>query len=128
MKALLGLEDRFAGWLIHLPASSAGYCQEASFPYHIDLSRGVFECPHNIAGGFSREGVRSKRMKGRSHCVFMTCSQKSYTVILIFLFLFFVFCLFRAAATAYGGSQARGLIGATAAGLHHHFYNVLMVT
>ena len=32
--------------------------------------------------------------------------------------LFFVF-LFRASSTAYGGSQARGLIGAVAAGLPH---------
>ena len=31
----------------------------------------------------------------------------------------FVFCLFRAAPAAYGGSQARGLIGAIADGLHH---------
>ena len=30
---------------------------------------------------------------------------------------FFFFCLFRAAPTAYGGSQARVLIGAVAAGL-----------
>ena len=29
----------------------------------------------------------------------------------------FLFCLFRAEPTAYGGSQARGLIGAVAAGL-----------
>ena len=28
-------------------------------------------------------------------------------------------CLFRAAPAAYGGSQARGRIGAVAAGLHH---------
>ena len=35
-----------------------------------------------------------------------------------FLF-FFSFCLFRAVPTAYGGSRARGLIGAVAAGLHH---------
>ena len=34
----------------------------------------------------------------------------------MFLFLFF---LFRAALAAYGSSQARGLIGATAASLHH---------
>ena len=32
---------------------------------------------------------------------------------------FFFFCLFRAAPAAYGGSQARGRIGATAASLHH---------
>ena len=34
-------------------------------------------------------------------------------------FFFFFFCLFRAAPAAYGGSQARGPIGAPAAGLHH---------
>ena len=34
-------------------------------------------------------------------------------------FFFFFFGLFRAAPMTYGGSQARGLIGATAAGLHH---------
>ena len=33
--------------------------------------------------------------------------------------LFFFFGLFRAALMAYGGSQARGLIGAAAAGLRH---------
>ena len=40
--------------------------------------------------------------------------------------LFFFFCLFafpRAASAAYGGSQARGLIGAVAAGLHHNHSN-----
>ena len=40
-------------------------------------------------------------------------------VLLVFGFFGFCFCLFRAASEAYGGSQARGLIGATAAGLHH---------
>ena len=34
-------------------------------------------------------------------------------------FNFFVFCLLRAAPEAYGGSQARGLIGTTAASLYH---------
>ena len=41
------------------------------------------------------------------------------TVNLTFLNFIFVFCLFRAAPVAYGGSQARGLIGAIAASLHH---------
>ena len=40
---------------------------------------------------------------------------------------FLVFCLFvlllRAAPAAYGGSQARGRIGAAAAGLHHSHSN-----
>ena len=34
-------------------------------------------------------------------------------------FFFFFFCLFRAAPMAYGGSQARGPIGAGASSLHH---------
>ena len=34
-------------------------------------------------------------------------------------YLFFIFCPFRAAPVAYGGSQARGRIGDVAAGLHH---------
>ena len=35
-------------------------------------------------------------------------------------YVFFFFCLFRAPTAAHGGSQARGLIGAIAAGLHHN--------
>ena len=38
-------------------------------------------------------------------------------------FFFFVFCLFRAAPAAYAGSQARGPIGAVAAGLLHSHSN-----
>ena len=41
----------------------------------------------------------------------------------LFSFSFFVFCLFRAAPAAYGSSQARGLIGAVAAGLRHSHSN-----
>ena len=41
-----------------------------------------------------------------------------------FIFNFyFVFCLFRAAPAAYGGSQARSLFGAVAAGLPHSYSN-----
>ena len=40
--------------------------------------------------------------------------------ILIYLF---ICCLFRAAPAAYGGSQARDLIQAIAAGLHHSHSN-----
>ena len=42
----------------------------------------------------------------------------------VFMFIFiFVFCLFRAAPAACGGSQARGLIGAVVASLHHSHSN-----
>ena len=40
-----------------------------------------------------------------------------------FYLIFFVFCPFVAVPTAYGGSQAGGLIGAVAAGLHHSHSN-----
>ena len=36
---------------------------------------------------------------------------------------FSLFCLFRAVLAAYGGSQARGLIGAVAASLHQSYSN-----
>lgn len=39
------------------------------------------------------------------------------------LSLFFFFWLLRAALAAYGGSQARDIIGATAAGLHYNHSN-----
>ena len=44
----------------------------------------------------------------------------------VFLFCFVLFCLFafsRAAPEAYGDSQARGLIGAVATGLHQSHSN-----
>ena len=37
----------------------------------------------------------------------------------VFIYLFSLFCLFRATFVAYGGSQARGLIRAVVSGLHH---------
>ena len=42
----------------------------------------------------------------------------------IFIYLFIYHLFFRAAPTAYGGSQARGPIGAVASGLHHSHSNV----
>ena len=41
----------------------------------------------------------------------------------LLLLLFCLFAFSRAAPTAYGGSQARGPIGAIAAGLHHSHSN-----
>ena len=41
----------------------------------------------------------------------------------LMFYLFVYFCLFRAAPEVYGGSLARGPIGATAAGLHHSHSN-----
>ena len=44
------------------------------------------------------------------------------------LFFSFFFLLFRAAPVAPGSSQARGLIGAAAAGLHHSHSNAGSLT
>ena len=46
------------------------------------------------------------------------------TLVPFFIFIFYFFCLSRAAPEACGGSQARGLIGAVAAGLRHSHSNL----
>ena len=43
----------------------------------------------------------------------------------ILFYFYFIFLLFRAAPAAYGGSQARNRIGATAAGLRHSHSNAI---
>ena len=49
---------------------------------------------------------------------------KCWLTLFIYLFIFFFFFfLLRAVPEAYGGSQARGPIGATAASLHHSHGN-----
>ena len=47
-------------------------------------------------------------------------SLKEFSLFFVCLFVCFYF---RAVSVAYGGSQARALIGATAAGLHHSHSN-----
>ena len=42
----------------------------------------------------------------------------------VFIYLFSIFAFSRAATAAYGGSQARGPIGAVAASLHHSHSNL----
>ena len=55
-----------------------------------------------------------------SFLVVFVCAHVTVTAaVLAFSFLSFFFFPFKAAPMAYGGSQARGPIGATAAGLHH---------
>ena len=47
-----------------------------------------------------------------------------YENVLLKVFFFCLFAISWAALVAYGGSQARGLIGAVAAGLHQSHSNV----
>ena len=52
---------------------------------------------------------------------------EGYFILFFCFLLFYFFCLFaisRADPVAYGGSQARGRIGAIVAGLHHSHSNV----
>ena len=49
-------------------------------------------------------------------------SSKTLSGFLLFVFLFLFF--FKAAPSAYGGSQARGLVRAVAAGLHYSHYTI----
>ena len=61
-----------------------------------------------------------------NHLLYMKQRDMSWHVKLLlrlFIYLFFVFCLFRATPVAYGGSQAWHLIGAIAAGLCHRHSN-----
>ena len=46
-----------------------------------------------------------------------------FTIVIFIYFLFFCLAFSRAAPAAYGGSQARGPIGAVVAGLHHSHSN-----
>ena len=56
----------------------------------------------------------------QSDCAILCPHQPSLSLEPFFSFsFFFLFCPFRATPEAYGGSQARGGVGATAAGLHH---------
>ena len=54
---------------------------------------------------------------------FLILRSHNGLTISFFLFFFLSFCLFRVTTTAYGGSQARGQIGAVAAGLHQRYSN-----
>ena len=49
----------------------------------------------------------------------MCWKKMHFLLLLLFLFFLFFFAFSRATPAAYGGSQARGLIGVVAVGLHH---------
>jgi len=58
-------------------------------------------------------------------CFAIYLKHHKSTILLLKIWFFFpLFVFFRAAPTAYGGSQARGRIRATADSLHHSHSNV----
>ena len=63
-------------------------------------------------------------VSGRPPIQAQSLTWESFLFLVFFLFFFFFFALlFRGAPMAYGGSQARGPIGAIAASLHHSHSN-----
>ena len=54
----------------------------------------------------------------------LCCGSSSHKITYIVDFFFFFFFLFKGAPMAYGGSQARGRIGATNGGLRHSHSNL----
>ena len=77
------------------------------------------------ASGVALEKAKRQKVNILINKKFSTPSP-ALVIFLSFFFIFYFilfFCLFRAKPVAYGGSQARGLIGATAAGLHHSHSN-----
>ena len=66
---------------------------------------------------------RSLELKVRLDCPVCFRGALVSAVLFIYLFIFGLFAFSRATPSAHGGSQARGLIGAVAAGLHHSHSN-----
>ena len=93
------------------------------------MTAGRFTDPNKrlplVGGGVGRGGGRGIweiSVPSSQFCCEHRIAIYIHTYIYIYLSIF-IFCLFKAAPKAHGGSQARGLIGTTAAGLHHSHSN-----
>ena len=76
-----------------------------------------------VASGYSSNLTPSLGISISRRCGPQKREEKKKRMMLALGFCF-CFCLFMATLAAYGGSQARGQIGAVAAGLHHSHTNV----
>ena len=81
----------------------------------------AWEFPYAVGKAVKRRKKNGKK-EIRSICLDDEAIQPSWGS-LFFFFFFWSFCLFRPVPVAYGGSQARGLIGPIAAGLHQSHSN-----
>ena len=75
-----------------------------------------------LTKGFFKSSLIFSNIKITVFDDYFSCVFKFPTCLYIY-FLSFVFFFFRAELVAYGGSQARSQIGATAAGLQHSHSN-----
>ena len=73
----------------------------------------------------SDSGNRSNTHSQRTHCKsYRPATAIGGGLVSVFILIYlFIYCVFRATPTAYGSSQARGLIGAVAAGLIDSYSN-----
>ena len=82
-----------------------------------------------MRGSGPRKGKKTKKEKRKKDDLRILPSFSKVLGVFFFFFknweggLFVCFCLFRVATAAYGGSQARGLIGAIAASHSHSHSN-----
>ena len=111
--------------------SSEGHCElntlcnasKCQLPAFLRL---CLSLPHT----YSKIRIKTNKQKNPSASVFsnfkaylfIQLKYCSFTMCYCVSFLFF-FCLFRATPTTYGGSQARGLMGAVVACLHQSHSN-----
>ena len=108
-KKWLGLEVSF--WL-----------SEHSFTWWTRFSSFSLPQGETVKGKEYTTQLRTKSEKKRSYIILedLVCLCLCFR---LFFFLFLFLFLFRASPVAYGGSQARGQMGAVAASLHHSHSN-----
>ena len=90
------------------------WCRPAAASFNSTPSLGTFIYPKKW--GKKKKKERKKKVKEKRCFPSYTAQTNAYSIL---NGIFFFFCFFRFPPVAYGGSQARGPIGAEAAGLHH---------
>ena len=102
--------------LKHLEADFFFFVFLGLHPWHIEVSRLGVEL---IFNSLSKARDRTHILMDTSGVLNPLTYNRNSLRLIFFFFFVFLFAIPWATAEAYGGSQARGLIGATASGLHH---------
>ena len=101
--------------LLPAPRSSSPYCLSEVYLNQIKRYNWVVQTIKTYPS-------KHQNLSCPNQCGWKNLSKMFSTI--FFFFFFFFFFLFRASSAAYGSSQARSQIGATAAGLHHNHCNI----
>ena len=105
-----------SGWF-RAPPASLGHSHTSS---KLHLSATYITTNGNVR--FLTHWTRLSKARDQTH-VLMDASQLHFRCTTIGTPIYFIFCLFRAVPVAYGGSQAKGQIGAVDVGLYHSHSN-----